>query len=402
MNISGWKWADITNTGEWDDPEEGVLNGFTIVLDTDDDFSNGYLRINVTGSVGIDGAYAFDDISLAEIMEFDPTATTLYVYELPETNFVQTYGGFSVSIESGLVIDGEYGVAEDGNFGNQGLEGANRTPGFWQSTLGQSFYDGDPDNQGDANGDGVPDGQKDFENEGWSSEDLLLKYGFDMPGVLVDGNWETVEEPYHGKGFPTSDNLTRGDTGHGDLPDDDDGDGDYSDSSDEGELADHFLVWDENGNGVYDSDADIALTFEELLVWVEGGYDDPDAKGKGGGRDYIEILQRDVAAVYLNTLNNSSLAGLDDPVMDEAIEDYYAAAINFILNVGGSKKDQRDAWAEYGAEAHEMLDAYNNNGLTYDPDAELMVQTRVDGDTILDDTYQNWLEALDAYDAAIA
>jgi hypothetical protein len=93
---------------------------------------------------------------------------------------------------------------------------------------------------------------------------------------------------------------------------------------------------------------------------------------------------------------------LDDPVMDEAIEDYYAAAINFILNVGGSKKDQRDAWAEYGAEAHEMLDAYNNNGLTYDPDAELMVQTRVDGDTILDDTYQNWLEALDAYDAAIA
>ncbi|SHH49159.1 hypothetical protein, partial [Cognatishimia maritima] len=341
IDITGYKWADINGNGVWDEGEKG-LNDFVIYLDTDEDPTNGFIRMMTTENDGTyDGFYSFQDVTPAEING----ATTLYVYEGVEPGYTQTYGGYSIDVASGAVVEGTYRETEDGNFGNHMMEGANRTPGFWQSTLGKSLYDGDPDNQGDANGDGIPDGNKDFEEEGWSEEDLLIKYGIDLEG----------------------------------------GDG----------INDHFLVWDENGNGVLDGD-DIALTFEELCGWVEGG--------GTGKRDYVEVLQRDVGATFLNLLNNSSLAGSDDVIMDGDIEDSYEAAIMFIMDneMKGSKKAMQKDWKDYGSAAHNELDAYNNNGQVFDAESGTFVQTVMDGDDLSKQTAQNYFDAEDAYELFVA
>jgi hypothetical protein len=210
----------------------------------------------------------------------------------------------------------------------------NQSASFWQSRLGQSLYNGTFYDQGDVNGDGVPDGNKDFAAEGWCMDDLLLTFGFDMSANL--------EDPYPGEGFPGPGNLDNG--SHSDLPDTDD-------------HPDHFLVWDGDENGVYvPGNDDIALTFEELLTWVNGG-------DRRGQRDYVRTLQRDVAATYLNTLNNNCLAGNHDaPIFDSEIVDSYADAIEFIMNVGGDKKQQKTAWSDYGFSAHTELAAYNESG----------------------------------------
>ena len=177
VDISGFKWADINGDGFWTEGETG-LGGFTIVLDDDMDSTNGTIRTVVTNT---NGSYSFENITPSDFGD----ETTLYVYELEQDGFVKTYGNFSFNIESGLVIEGESGKTEEGNFGNAMLQGANRTPGFWQSTLGQSFYDGIDGNEGDANGDGFKNGDKDFEEEGWSEFDLLNAYGIDTDEVMT-------------------------------------------------------------------------------------------------------------------------------------------------------------------------------------------------------------------------
>ncbi|MEB3414436.1 SdrD B-like domain-containing protein, partial [Alteriqipengyuania sp. WL0013] len=334
MSVSGYKWADIDNDGTWDEADTAVLGGFTIVLDNDDDPTNGYLTTTVTAA---DGSYSFTGLNP---LSFDGALLNdadgiLHVYELQHDGFIQTYGGFTFTLESGGIVAGEIGETMDGNFGNHMLEGANRTPGFWQSTLGQSLYDGNDLNNGDANGDGKPEGNKDFSEEGWSETDLMTKYGIDT-----------------------------------------DGDGDN----------DAFFLWDGNGDGVWDADGDgsidlgdIVLSAEQLASWVGGGE-------KGGGRDYAQILERDVGAVFLNTLNNHSLATPEettaDPLtgmsaLDPEIAESYAKAIAFILDydggtngdaiafdgeAAGGKKAQRADWIDGGSEAHIELAAFNENG----------------------------------------
>ncbi len=186
------------------------------------------------------------------------------------------------------------------------------TSSFWQSKLAESLYNGNPDDQGDANGDGIPDGDKDFYAEMWCEDDLLLTFGF-----------VTDTEEQHDDGV-------------------------------EEVLPDRFLVWDADG---LDPESDeITLTFEELSTWVKGGE-------RRGQRDFIEILQRDVAATYLNTLNNTCLSGShDDPVFDLEIIDSYEDAISFILSVDGGKKQQKSAWEDFGWDAHAELAAYNEGG----------------------------------------
>ncbi|MBS7669565.1 MSCRAMM family protein, partial [Croceicoccus gelatinilyticus] len=340
MSISGYKWADTDSSETWSEGE-GTLDGWTIYLDNDFDPTNGYIEAVVTGAgEWEDGYYEFTGINTDDPLvaaAIDGTGM-LYVYEAVEPGFTQTYGDFSFLISSGLSIDGDLGVTEQGNFGNWMMEGAVRTPGFWQSTLGQSLYNGIEGDEGDANGDGIPDGDKDFDAEGWSEVDLLSLFGVDTDGQ--PGN-------------------------------------------------DEFAIWDVNGNGVEDA-GDIFLTPEELLNWVDGGE-------KGGGRDYVTILERDLGAAFLNTINNAAINGSSDPEVDPAIADYYADAVAFILDwdanfdgvSSGSKKAQASDWKDYGSEAHGVLGAYNEGGEGMVEGT--MMQVAMDGDDYSSLLVQNYL-----------
>ena len=329
INISGYKWADLDADGTWNEPDAAVLQGWTIYLDNDNDLSNGYIDSAVTDA---NGYYEFTNIGPTDFG--NDADGILHVYEEVQAGFIQTYGDYSFEISSGFVIEATLGATEKGNFGNNMLQGANRTPGFWKSTLGQSLWNGVSDDQGDANGDGIPDGDKDFEEEGWCEEDLLEVFGIDLEG----------------------------------------GDG----------INDHFLVWDEGGNGYQEGSDDIALSVDELLVWLQGG--------DGKGRDYVETLQRDVAAAYLNTLNNTCLSGgHGSPVFDPEITDSYEAAVQFILNAPQGKKQQRALWKSYGSDAHIELAAYNENGEAMIDGS--LTQIAMDGDDYNCDAVQNYLAA---------
>lgn len=144
-----------------------------------------------------------------------------------------------------------------------------------------------------------------------------------------------------------------------------------------------------DGDGSEDA-GDFFLTPEELHGWVSGGT-------KGGGRDFVETLQRDVGATYLNTLNNQSIgpdSGSDtgtDPVFDPEILDSYEAAITFIndWDGGGTKKAQQNDWNSYGSDAHTELAAYNESGDAMV--ASTLTQIAMDGDDYSSALVQNYL-----------
>ena len=363
MEISGYKWADANGNALWDEADSAVLEGWTIVLDNDDDPLNGYIAAQVTDAAG---HYAFTGLNTIDYPEIAGDADgILHVYELVQNGFTNTYGGFSFEVVSGLTVAGDVGETEEGNFGNYMMAGANRTPGFWQSTLGLSFYDGDPNNDGDANGP-KPGGEhsaEDKESEGWTQTDLLVKYGIDT-----------------------------------------DGDG----------TNDSFFLWDGNGDGDWDADGnflldegDIILGKDELHSWVSGGE-------KGGGRDYLQVLERDVGAAFLNTLNNHSLTTPDDTsadpltgmdALDPTISDSFMAAIEFILKYDGDfdgnatmgKKQQQADWNAYGSGAHNELGAFNESGEADAGGMALMSFTQIlmDGDDYSGKLVQGYLSATD-------
>ena len=363
MEISGYKWADSNGNAVWDEADGAVLGGWTIVLDNDDNALNGYIEAQVTDA---NGHYAFTGLNTVDFAAIaDDADGILHVYELVQNGFTNTFGGFSFSIESGFVLSGTVGETEEGNFGNYMMAGANRTPGFWQSTLGLSFYDGDPANDGDANGPKKGGGadSKDKEAEGWTQTDLLVKYGIDT-----------------------------------------DADG----------TNDSFFLWDGNGDGDWDSDdnflvddGDIVLGKDELHAWVSGG-------AKGGGRDYLQVLERDVGAAFLNTLNNHSLTTPDatsaDPLtgmtaLEPLISDAFMAAVDFILkfdkdfdgNANVGKQQQQGDWNAYGSAAHNELGAFNERGAADAGGMALAAFTQVvmDGDDYSSNLVQGYLAATD-------
>lgn len=220
---------------------------------------------------------------------------------------------------------------------NYMMPGANRTPGLWQSTLGKSLYDGINTNNGDANGDGKPDGNKDFDAEGWSTTDLLIKYG-----VLNDTK---------------------------------------------------FAIHDKDGDGQYDARDDIFLTFQQFAKWV------------GGTGDGLKMLERDVGATFLNTINYHSLTTPDESnivnlnlfgAMQNDIEDSYLGAVQFILKwdsnfdgvVEGSKSAMK---SEYQANIawHTELAAYNEKGEASSGIG--LKQIAMDGDDCSSALVQNYL-----------
>ncbi|MBK0401321.1 hypothetical protein H0I76_19150, partial [Limibaculum sp. M0105] len=314
MSISGYKWLDANGNSIWDLSEDAEPGEWTIILDNDDNPDNGFIASATTDPVT--GYYEFTGIGPDEFGD-DPDGI-LHVYEVTQPEATQTYGNFSFDIESGLVISGDMFETEEGNFGNEiMMETANRTPGFWQSKLGFSLYNGVVGDEGDANGDGVPEGNKDFEKEGWSAFDLLDAYGTDVLGA----------------GEKTGDGTGGGSDGVKD-----------------------FLLWDSSwssGDGTRDVGEDIYISLDELYGWVSG-------------RDratFGDTLERDVAAALLNTLNNFGLGddGTGTPTAPESsIIDAYEDAIYFIFyGPGGTKKDQKSAWNEYGSDAHGVLSDFN-------------------------------------------
>jgi hypothetical protein len=360
MDVSGYKWGDVDGSGTWNESDGAALGGWTIVLDRDNIIgNNNEISVTITadgttdadGDGDIDAAdkgyYAFNNIG--PVTDDDGV---LWVYEIQQDGFTQTYGngGFSFSITSGLVIEGSLGETEEGNFGNQMLAGANRTPGFWQSTLGKSLYDGNNANNGDANGDGKPDGDKDFAAEGWSTTDLLTKYGVDKLGA---------------NGQPGSDGKN-----------------------------DTFIVWDADRDGNFDPGQDIFLTAMQLAKWV------------GSTGDNLKMLERDIGATFLNTLNNHSLTtpeqgtgdkftGMDalDPDIADAFEDAVAFALKFDADLNGissgSKKVMQFDWNNGGSAAHNELAAFNESGEAMT--GATLKQVVMDGDDYSSSFVQNYL-----------
>ncbi len=127
IEISGYKWDDVNGDTNWDEPTEAGLNGWTIILDDDENPTNGTIKTATTQTLGMnDGYYTFGDISLADIGD----ATTLYVYEVVQAGTDQTFpilgGSYEVDVTAGEIIAGQYGAGAEaepedskGNFGNE-------------------------------------------------------------------------------------------------------------------------------------------------------------------------------------------------------------------------------------------------------------------------------------------
>ncbi len=127
IEISGYKWDDVNGDTNWDEPTEAGLNGWTIILDDDENPTNGTIKTATTQTLGMnDGYYTFGDIPLADIGD----ATTLYVYEVVQAGTDQTFpilgGSYEVDVTAGEIIAGQYGAGAEaepedskGNFGNE-------------------------------------------------------------------------------------------------------------------------------------------------------------------------------------------------------------------------------------------------------------------------------------------
>ena len=125
MSLSGYKFEDINGDTNWNGSDDGLEN-WTIVIDTDTDPTNGYLLSDVTDSNGkyeFTGLNPFTAIAANGLIPAgelgDYAGQTLYVYEIGQNDWIQTYdGGFDFELESGYTHNAADGSAEEGNFGN--------------------------------------------------------------------------------------------------------------------------------------------------------------------------------------------------------------------------------------------------------------------------------------------
>ena len=179
INLSGYKWLDTNGDTVWDGDEVGV-NGWMIVLDRDNVAGNGNeIRVTITSSTidGEKGAYSFADITPSEIKG----ASKLYVYEINQSGFIQTYGSYDVAALSGVEVKGAYGKAEIGNFGNWAEGICGLTPGFW----GQHFWawDGNPSTEGKVDAQGKTLASKLVADNVLTSKDVLKPVDSNRDGI---------------------------------------------------------------------------------------------------------------------------------------------------------------------------------------------------------------------------
>ena len=344
FDISGYKWGDLDGDGVWDAGEVG-LGGWTITLDINNDGT-----VDASTVTDENGFYQFTDLM---------PGTSYAITEVNQLGWLNTFDGSTVVVGvSGMDASGTEGVAEPLNFGNQMLEGAVRTPGFWKGKLGQTFWDGDPDND----------------------------------GVLKDGQQQKEGEDF--PEFPDNDLVYENMV---DL----DGDGEADDFG--------LLVGDWNGNGITDPGENTRLyTLEEALAALVVEDKNGPGNGKGGGRDAYTILERDLIASWLNHLNDSpdgstgggpSSSDLQASYwMDQAVQ-----WLNGVDNPGAPNRpvktsskywkndDEVGLGIEAGRDSHNALDSWNNDGVVTANGEEAV--TSFDGDNWSTEVAQAWNEA---------
>ena len=379
-SIEGYKFFDVSRDGTWDADESGAL-GWTIELYLDD--GNGTFGAE-------DGAAIQTDVSDADgFWSFLGLEMGIYyVKEVMKAGWVQTTpemngdGYFKVVVDqSGAVVisavDPDGTLPNDGHlyFGNDMIEGPGvRTPGFWKSDLGQTYWDGDATNEGIVEGTGV-----DFEKEGdeFAENDLFeLNYPAYFDGLDADGGINFTPDAETDGAYPTY--KVKGE----DLPYLLVGDWDFDT---EGAQFNENLV---GRSGVFadpdDPDADVIIAYElaDALIALEGG---EDTKGKNTDYAKISTVERDLVASWLNYMSGNAV---DTEVEGETIGYWIDQAILYVEHAGdGGRKDGKTDWAdgvdidgddiidtEAGYYIHVVLDTWNNWGvlageqITFDAD----------------------------------
>ncbi|MCV2879761.1 hypothetical protein OE699_12990, partial [Sedimentimonas flavescens] len=341
-SIEGYKFFDEDRDGTWDEDEQGAL-GWTIELYLDGDMNgNGILdegevadgilngeavmAIDVSGE---DGSWSFDGLYLG----------TYFVKEVMKPGWLQTTpmlngdGVFKVVVdESGEVVieavsadPSSYDeLPNDGMlwFGNDMIDGPGvRTPGFWQSNLGQTYWDGDEDNDGIIPGTG---NTEEKEGENFAENDVFwLNY---------EGNYKTEN------GEPV---LQVGDWNFNTLEDDG------------GEIREYSL--------------------DEALAALQGG---TSTKGKSSDYAKLSTVERSLVASWLNYMAGNPV---DTPTDDGHDVAYWIdQAIMYLEYFEPTSKNTRkvgaEAWKtgldydgdgdidESGAAIQAALDGWNNSG----------------------------------------
>ena len=360
-SIEGYKFFDVDRDGTWDADEVGAL-GWTIELYLDD--GNGAFGAEdgvaiQTDVSDADGFWSFTGLEMG----------TYFVKEVMKAGWVQTTpemngdGYFKVVVDdSGEVVisavDPDGTLKNDGMlyFGNDMIEGPGvRTPGFWKSDLGQTYWDGDDTNEGIVEGTGV-----DFEKEGdeFARDDLFeLNYPAYFDGLDADG----------GINF-TPDAET---------------DGAYPSYKEKGEDLPYLLVGDWDWSASENGDETVReYKLAEALIALEGG---EDTKGKSTDYAKVSTVERDLVASWLNYMSGNAV---DTEVEGQTIGYWIDQAILYVEHADGkTRKDGKTEWTdgvdidgddiidtEAGSDIHVVLDTWNNWGvlageqITFDAD----------------------------------
>ncbi|MBW0158069.1 hypothetical protein, partial [Sedimentimonas flavescens] len=358
-SIEGYKFFDEDRDGTWDEDEQGAL-GWTIELYLDGDMNgNGILddgevadgilngeavmAIDVSGE---DGSWSFDGLYLG----------TYFVKEVMKPGWLQTTpmlngdGVFKVVVdESGEVVieavsadPSSYDELPNGGmlwFGNDMIDGPGvRTPGFWQSNLGQTYWDGIENNDGIIPGTG---NTEEKQGENFAENDLF---------------WLNYADNGYPAGYPTK-------NGEPALLV-----GDWNTDMDENDEW-HF---DSTANGGVVDIIDYSL--DDALTALQGGT----SGSKGKNQDYAKTstVERSLVASWLNYLAGNPV---DTPTEDGHDVAYWIDQAILYLNYfeqnpATNRKEGNAGWNvgldydgdgdidESGAAIQAALDGWNNSG----------------------------------------
>ena len=280
MNISGYKWNDISGDGKWSGGETALATWTIYLSDAPNLDPANIIATDVTDA---SGQYQF--YNLAPSLDVNGDGK-FYIFEKIEPGFTQTYPGgtqyFTFSIQSGATLTGDLNTTEAGNFGNNMPTGYVRTPGFWASKQWADFWDND----------------------------------FGVPKQAGD------------TGFPS---LARGDLikyGHTDGTVDSNGDGKIN-GDDVG-----LLIGDYSGDGKTGAGEDtlfISLADAKLLIDASS----KNANGADNSNDGAWVLGRDMVATWLNYLAGANV-GPDAGTGDRSPSHFINDAIDWMQEFAGA------------------------------------------------------------------
>ena len=290
--------------------------------------------------------------------------------------------------------EGDEEIGDELLFGNRMFDDPGvRTPGFWQSQLGQTFWDGDSSNEGIIPGTGNEQEKESPEFDEFFDDDLIVLWYGEKPVYDEDGNllnpdevnfeyWgRHIEDFEEGVDKPTEEEwdtyLDNPDTEFQNdnlliLIGDWDFDGEYNDDS-----ADVSGEWYKDGPPRYGED-EYGITRIEALNALQGdGLDGEKTRGNNWGK--TELIERDLVAAWLNYMagNDVTVDGSDGNDaqfwIDQAIQ-----YLNY-FSEPGNKSQKKSAWSQgidmnndgdlddpgdiqSGSDIHSALDGWNNDG----------------------------------------